>query len=50
MNKLYQIIAKNGLDGKWQFVAHGARYNLNDANQTIESYKARGIPARKLLI
>lgn len=50
MTKHYQIIVKNGPDGKWQFYAHGARLYLEDSLRIIEQFKERGIPARKLLV
>ena len=50
MRKLYQIIIKNGPDGKWEFYAHGARLYLEESLRIIEQFKARGIPARKLLV
>lgn len=50
MEKLYQIIIKNGPDGKWQFYAHGARIDLEDSLRIIEQFKERGIPARRLLV
>lgn len=43
-----QILKMEPGADRWQFVAHGARYDLTDATEMVERIKARG--ARALII
>lgn len=45
----YQIIIKETKPGaKWEFIAHGARYERIEALYAIDRYKARGFETKLL--